>query len=387
MKFIYYILRQALVITLLALCGCSRTPGANLCANDLEYVIDTYASGVDSLAQATSYRINLFIGSDNNYISAKLDTGSSQLIINEHSFVSGPHTQLGKTAYTFHNQNTSSLAINVLDSMQVGCSSVLDGRFALTSQNLPTDNIVGLAFGDPERLPHEANNLSFFDQLVKTNNFKDVISLALCAGRAPSHVLLGGIDDKMKHRIGNLVPITEKSSYVLPALTIRRADNKKVLGHFPMYDPLSQKGQKTILDSGTAFNLLAPEMAERVAQEIINRAKELGLYAGFPKGFFRTERAASLRTIKFNSLTQIRKFPNLEITFAGADGKVKALELSPLHYFKEMSTLDPLIRSFGFRETKGPIILGQPFLENHYIVLDRKNALVAFGDIDEVCTQ
>lgn len=366
--------------------ACSDQKGISPCATQLEYITNVNTYGIDALTQSSAYMASFFVGADDNYISAKLDTGSSELIVNEQDFSAGVNTQFGKNGYNFKYNNNASVAINAVDSLQVGCSATIDTRFAITSKKSPTGNILGLAFGDSERLPHEAFNKPFFDQLVKSNGFKDVFSLSLCASRARSHVLFGGIDDKMKNRLSNKIPIIEKSSYVVPALSLRMADTKEVLGHFPVYNPKKRTGQKTILDSGTSFNLFPPQMAEAAAEKVVARAKELGLYTKLPDGFFRTERSASSRVTRFKNLAQIRQFPSFEITFQGADGNVKALELSPLHYFKEMSNIDPLTRSFGIRESKGPIVLGQPFLENHYVVVDRKNALVAFGDIDYACS-
>jgi hypothetical protein len=373
-------------LTALLLGACAGQKGVSPCATDLEYITNINTYGIDTLTQSSAYMASLFVGADDSYISAKLDTGSSELVVNEDDFVAGVNTQLGKNGYSFNHGNKSTVAINAVDSMQIGCSATIDTRFAITSKNLATGNILGLAFGDTERLAHEAFNKPFFDQLVKSNGFKDVFSLSLCASRARSHVLFGGIDNKMKNRLNNMIPIIEKSSYVVPALTLRLADTKEVLGHFPVYNPKKHTGKKTILDTGVSFNLFPTEMAERAAEKVIARAKELGLYNKLPHGFFRTERSANSSVTRFRNLAQIRQFPSFEITFEGADGNIKALELSPLHYFKEMSNFDPLVRSFGIRESKGPIVLGQPFLENHYIVIDRKNALIAFGDINYACS-
>jgi len=319
-------------LTALLLGACAGQKGVSPCATDLEYITNINTYGIDTLTQSSAYMASLFVGADDSYISAKLDTGSSELVVNEDDFVAGVNTQLGKNGYSFNHGNKSTVAINAVDSMQIGCSATIDTRFAITSKNLATGNILGLAFGDTERLAHEAFNKPFFDQLVKSNGFKDVFSLSLCASRARSHVLFGGID------------------------------------------------------TGVSFNLFPTEMAERAAEKVIARAKELGLYNKLPHGFFRTERSANSSVTRFRNLAQIRQFPSFEITFEGADGNIKALELSPLHYFKEMSNFDPLVRSFGIRESKGPIVLGQPFLENHYIVIDRKNALIAFGDINYACS-
>ncbi len=42
-----------------------------------------------------------------------------------------------------------------------------------------------------------------------------------------SLVLFGGIDEKMKGRLNIMIPIIEKSSYVVPALTLRLARQQK----------------------------------------------------------------------------------------------------------------------------------------------------------------
>lgn len=372
-------------LTLAFMQGCSSGSTTSLCATELSYVIKPNTSGLDAISSAASYMASLYIGEDDHLISAKLDTGSSQLIVNEENFVFGSDTHLGKESYVFDNGSTAAMALNAIDRLQVGCSRTIDARFSITGKSALSTNILGLAFGDAKRLPHEANNEPFFDQLVKTNGFKDVISLSLCGPRGNSHVLLGGVDEKMKNRLGNLIPISEKSSYVLPALSLRLADSKEIIGTFPAYNPKTKNGRKTILDSGTAFNMLPVEMAEAMVLEIIARAKDLSIHHQFPSEFFRTERAASTTVMRFKNLAQIRRFPSFEITFKGIDGKIKALELSPLHYFKEMSDIDPLLRTFALRETSDTVILGQPFMENHYIVLDRAHSAIAFGDIDYAC--
>jgi len=364
--------------------SCSNSRGTSECATKLTYQPNPNTNGQDAVTNASVYFAELMTGSDDFFVRAKLDTGSSDLVISENDYLAGNDSRRGKRSYIFENQEAKSIAVNASDTFSLGCAVDVVGRFNLTSAKLNTPNILGLAYGDPARLPHEANVEPFFDQLVKKKGFDDVISLALCGPRGNSHVLLGGIDDNMDIGLSKFIPIIEKSSYVVPALTMRRADNKKFIAAFPSYDPKTKTGRKTILDSGTSFNLLPIEMAAAMTKEVMLFAKE-NLGPIFPDGYFRHERSTATKTARFPSLANIRQFPIFEINFHGSDGKSKSLELSPLHYFKEMDLDDPLVRTYAIRETDGEVILGQPFLENHYVVFDRSQGRVGFGNINVAC--
>lgn len=365
--------------------GCSSNRGTSECATSLSYVPNINTNGQDAISNASVYYANIMTGSEDFFVKAKIDTGSSHLVINEGDYLSANDSRIGKKPYIFKNPETKSIAVNALDSFNLGCASHIVGKFSLTSGALTTPNILGLAFGDAQHLPHEAKIEPFFDQLVRKNGFNNVISLALCGPTGNSHVLLGGIDDVMTIGIGKFIPIIEKSAYVVPALIMRRADNKKFLGAFPKYDPESKTGRRTILDSGTAFNMLPVDMAVAMTREVMAFAEDKNLNHLFPEGFFRTERSISTKVARFSSLLSIRQFPTFEISFYGVDGKTKSLELSPLYYFKQMDVNDPLVRTYATRDTGSDIILGQPFLENHYVVFDRNRGMVGFGNINVAC--
>lgn len=373
----FFFLCLALVIS------CSGGGGIDRCATDLNYVPNIHTSGQHALTNASVYYAKIMVG-DEFSVTAKLETGSSDLVINESDYLEGGESRFGKKVYVFENQEAKSLAINAMDKVDVACAVDFSSRFNLTAKSFDTPNILGLAFGDSARLPHEAKVEPFFNQLVNKQRFNDVISLALCGSLGTSRVVLGGIDDRMNIGISKFIPIIEKSSYVVPALALRRADNKKLLGTFPAYDPETKSGRRTIIDSGTSFNMLPIEMAVAMAKEVVAFAKD-ARHQFFPEGFFRTERSTKVRIARFPNMIFLRQYPSFEITFYGSDGKTKALELSPLHYFKEMDLDDPLIRTFAIRETDGEVVLGQPFIENHYIVFDRSGGRIGFGNIDVAC--
>lgn len=381
MKISALLLGSTLFLTL----ACSGNRGTSQCATKLSYVPNPHPSGQEAISNASIYFAELMTGSEDFFVRAKLDTGSSDLVINENNYVIGNETRRGKKPYVFENQEAKSIAVNSVDIFSVGCAVEVMGKFNLTAQAFPTPNILGLAFGDTARLPHEAKVEPFFDQLVKKQGFNDVISLALCGQRGGSRVLLGGIDEKMDVGLGKFIPIIEKSSYVVPALTLRRADNKQFIGAFPSYDPETKSGRKTILDSGTSFNLFPIDLAVAMTKEVMAFAKEQNVPNIFPEGFFRTERSTSTKLARFGSLIHLKQFPSFEITFYGSDGKTKALALAPEHYFKEMDLEDPLVRAYGIRETESEVILGQPFLENHYVVFDRHQGRIGFGNINVAC--
>ncbi len=179
----------------------------------------------------------------------------------------------------------------------------------------------------------------------------------------------------------------DKTSYVVPAKTLRRADNKKLIAEFPQYDAKTHTGTRTIIDSASSFLLLPVNMAQSLSDEVKGTANSLNLIQRFPEGFFRTERSNSTKLVQFANLAQINQFPTLEITFVGSDGSQKNLEIPPDKYFKIMEKELPLLRTFAVRETAQEVVLGQPFLESHYTVFDRKNARIGFANIDLACAE
>lgn len=371
--------------SLLFLISCGGGRGTSECATKLTYVTNQFTSGENAVRHASEYRLGLSVGSEDFSVSAIVDTGSANLVINEKNFDFGTETATGKAPFVYDNGNHQATAINAKDSVDVGCISDFTTKFALTAKESPTENVLGLSFGDPLHRPHEKKSPAFFDQLVKQEGLYNVFSLALCRSFGNSHLLLGGIDANMRPLIGNYIPIIEKTAYVVPALSLRTADSKKLLAHFPVYDASERKGVRTIIDSASSFLLLPVDMATALADQVKESARSLDILQQFPEGFFRTERANSTKVIRFQNLAQIRQFPPLEISFKGVDGSIKNLEVSALHYFKEIDVDDPLARTFAVRETSGDVVLGQPFLESQYTVFDRKNARIGFGNIDLAC--
>ncbi len=375
----------ALLAMIFLLPGCKSNRGTTECATELQYVTNRFTVGAEALRHASEYRAKLAVGAPDVIVEAIVDTGSANFAIDEKNFEYDSETRKSNRPYIFNNGHDKAIAFNAKDSLDVACFGDFSTRFLLLSGKQDSLNYLGLAYNDPLHRPHEKKSAPFFDQLVIKGGLKNEFSLALCGHRGNSRVLLGGIDKRMKNLVHNFVPIIEKTSYVVPALNLRRADNKLVLGEFPNYDVKNRSGIRTIIDSGSSFLVLPPKMAKSISDEIQKEAEYLGLNHSFPEGFFRTERFNSTKVVHFASLDQLRQFPALEITFTGVDGQKKNLELSPLHYFKEMDNYDPLTRTFAIRESSGDAILGQPFLENHYTYFDRKNGQIGFGNIDLAC--
>ncbi|HXW52624.1 MAG TPA: pepsin-like aspartic protease [Myxococcota bacterium] len=359
--------------------------GRSECATPLTYVTNKHTSGEQALKGAALYVGELPVGSSDTAILAIIDTASANLVVNEKSFDFGDDTVTGRRDFIFDNGHAQSVTKNAKDDLDIACVADFPVRFSLTAKERPTPNYLGLAFKDSKRHPHEAKSVSFFDQLVRREDFDNVFSLALCGVRGNSRVVLGGIDDRMISLVGHFIPMMEKTAYVVPAVSLRRGDTKKVLGEFPLYDTRNQSGTRTIIDSTSAFLMLPSAMATALASEIESVANGIGLLPLLPPGFFRTERFNAVRVAQFHNLAQLRQFPPIEITFIGADGKIKALEISPLRYLKEMDNTDPMQRTFAVREATEDIILGQPFLESHYMFFDRKNGRIGFANIDIAC--
>lgn len=359
--------------------------GVNKCATPLTYQTDPFSAGSQAIYSASNYAAYFPIGNENFFVKAIVDTSSANLVINESAFDFSTTTATGDREYRFDNGYERAIAINAKDQIDIACSTDIATRFSLTTSDVKTKNYVGLAYSDPSRHPQEGTGPSFFDQLVGSGKIRDVFSLALCGQRGNSRLVIGGIDDSMINRIGNFIPVIERSGFVVPAKSLKTTERKTVIGEFPKYDPVHKTGKRTIIDSSSAFLLLPPEMAIEVAKQVATAANGLGLSAIFPDGFFRTERSNATRLVQFFDYAQIRQFPSFDITFEGTDGKDRTLEISPLHYFKEMDTEDPMIRTFAIRESPGDVVLGQPFLENHYVFVDRQNGRIGFGNIDVAC--
>lgn len=375
-----------LMIFWLPACSGNRV-GSNKCATKLTYTTNQFTSGEQAVREAGQYLASFSMGADDFLVTATVDTAAANLVINANDYEFGADSAAGRQPFIFRNGSNESYAINAKDSLDVGCLADINTRFALASKYSDAKNILGLAYGDPDHRPHEKVSPPFFDQFVKTVGMDDVFSLALCGSRGNSRLILGGVDEDMKGFIGDFIPVIEKTAFVVPAERLKLAHNKRVLASFPHYDPITKTGARTLIDSGSSFLLLPTDMAKTLAEEVKKQANSLDLLQQFPEGFFRTERSTSTKVVHFAHLAQIRQFPSLEIDFRGADGKTKTLEISPLHYFKEMDNKDTLYRTFAVRESHGDVVLGQPFLENHYTFFDRKNATIGFANIGIACAE
>lgn len=383
------VFKRAIILAILVLqSSCNRGLIAkNPCATPLSYQTNVLASGDDALKYLSIYRAPIIVGENNFKVSAIVDTGSANLIINERDYYYSLSTTSGNTPFIYENGIDKTYAINAKDQMDLACTTDLSTSFALTSKNVDTDSYLGLGFKDPKRRRHEGLSTPFFDQLVKEHDYQNVFSLALCGSSSSSRLVLGGVDPDMVGFIGNYVPIIEKTAYTVPALSIRRSDNKKVVAEFNLYDPNDKTGDRVVIDSSSPFLMLPSTMATAMVNEIQTDVESLGLANRFPEGFFRTERSSSIKTMRFANQTQIKQLPSFEINLMGLDGKAKSLEISPFNYLKEVDTKNPLFRALAIRDAATDTILGQPFLESQYTYFDRTNQLVGFANIDIACAK
>lgn len=382
------LLKAALLLTIYLFCGCTKGLMAkNSCATPLSYQTNVLASGDDALRYASIYRVPIFVGQDNKEVSAIVDTGSANLIINERDYNYNLGSATGKVPYIYKNGIDETYAVNAKDNLDLACTNDIPARFSLTAKEVDTDNYLGLGYSNPEKRPQEKVGGAFLDQMSREQGYQNVFSLALCGPKPTSRLVLGGIDPDMVNFIGNLVPILERNDYVVPVLSIRRTDSKQVIAQFNLFDPTTRTGDRVVIDSSSPFLMFPPHITAILVDTIENEIKDLGIDKQFPPGFFRTERSSSIKVVKFMNKTQLKQLPSFEISIMGLDGKAKHLELSPFNYLKEMDTSDPMFRAFAIRDTSGDAILGQPFLEGHYTYFDRKNQLIGFGNIDLACAE
>lgn len=372
------------VLLFLTSCG-DGNRGTNDCASRLTYVTNAASSGEHAIHHAAEYRLDFSMGEDNIGVSAVIDTASSSLVVNESDYEFGVDSVIGSKPFWYGSGEAT--AINAKDSLDIACIGNFPTRFAITAKESLSGNRIGLAYSDYIDGDTKNKIPPFLDQLIKAKELAPKFSIALCGTRGTSRLLLGGFDQKMDDLIGNFIPIIEKSAFVVPARSLRRKDTKQEIAMFPSYNPATKLGTKTIIDSAKAFLLLPTNMAELLADDVKNAAKNLGILPQFPDGFFRTERASTTKTLRFVSLQQLRQFPSYEIGFTGSDGTMKYLELSPLYYFKEMDKQDTLVRVFAVRESTGTVVLGHPFLENHYAYFEPQKGRIGFGNIDIACME
>jgi len=347
------------------------------CKEKLIFTTDKNVTGEEAMRKAATYNLSFTYGERNTPATAILTTTNSSLAINKKEYSPSRSSILGNNAFIFNYGAISTNAIKAKDHISLFCAENIPTGFNLMEKNALLPNLVGLGYSDIDEHSNFPSK-SFFDQLIENQGFDNKFSLQLCGNYGPSEIMIGGVDPKIKDTLRDFIPIKEKSEFVVPALYIRTSNDKRILANF---------GTRTVIDTGTAFTVLPRKMAEIIRDEIISRAQELGIADEFPKDFFRLERVSTPKMVRFASLKQVRQFPTFEIAFSGLDGKKKYLLMQPMNYFKEMDPLDPNFRAFGFRETDGEARLGQSFLENYYIFVDRKNGIIGFGDIDKACNR
>ena len=359
-----------LYFMLLSLISCySQSPKTAFCKHKLIYETDYNTAGEKAFKEGASYKANIFAGENNDLFWVNIDTAAKDLVLGEPQSDS-----LENTAEIPYNYGSSLVPIYPQKkNIDLVCGLNLHTDVLVSPKEYSTPNVLGLSY---------AKN-SFFDQLVKNYNYEDMFSLALCGFNKGSFIILGGYDSSVP--IISSIPIIEKSYFVVPALKLLLSDSKRVIGEFPRYDIDKKSGRKTILDSSSAFLLLPVEIAQEMLKEIISTADNIGIINAFPYNFFNTDRGSGIKLVKFADANQIRQFPTFEIEFLGLNNKKEYLDIKPEYYFKAMDKKDPLMRAFSIRHTQSDIVLGQPFMENYYMVFDRENGIVNFGDIAKVC--
>jgi hypothetical protein len=152
-----------------------------------------------------------------------------------------------------------------------------------------------------------------------------------------------------------------------------------LLGTFPDFPTT---GLRTIVDSGTTLNLIPPDMFNNILNVMI------GVQSGLPQEFFTTQNPGDGTFARNVDDATIARFPTLQVQLRSTTGQTFWLDMTPQTYFKEWTNGT---RIFGFRPTQDLvqfrplIIMGQVFMENHYVSFDRANSRVGFGDNSALC--
>ena len=357
------------IVVMISLISCyTQSPKTTFCKNKLIYETNSNSAGEAAIKEGAAYKINLFTGDNNESVFANIDTAAKDLVLQE---TDEGLTQNNEIIY--HHGSSLIPVYPQKKEIDFVCGLDLNTDILVSSKEYSIPNVLGLSY---------ANN-SFFDQLVQSYNYENMFSLALCGFKKGSFIILGGYDDSIN--IISRIHIIEKSSFVVPALKMLLADSKRVIGEFPHYDKNTKNEPKVILDSASTFLLLPVNIAQEMLKEIISTADKIGIINAFPYNFFNTDRGSGIKLVKFDNHNQIRQFPTFKIEFLGLNGKKEYLDIKPEYYFKTMEPKDELLRTFAIRHTQSDIVLGQPFMENYYMVFDRENGIISFGDINKAC--
>lgn len=404
------------IVTLVAACAVSNTDSNPLTFDNvtLKLMPRSQVSLVDPQdgreyfqlvpdQHAAQYFLPLKVGGQD--IPVVADTGSSNLILQ------GPERLCGSCSLPAYNPTPGAIDLVKGFSLAYGSGRgtvaeyedvtsfsgdepPIPYRFGILTQNVNLPNILGLAYHSIAKPTDEALQ-PFFDQLLKARAGKlhNIFSMLLCGRLNGSTVIIGNSDKRIQPSSIAYVPIVQETYYVVDARFIKvlgwsKSGNEwqvstDVAGHvgdFPAFVPDVKGGPVTIVDSGSTMNILPPEIVDNAVALMKKVVTTKGLT--IDQRFWTAKVTSDYYALPI-APEVIAQFPTFLVVVRGEGGKLVELALAPETYFKEV---EPGTRTFSFRRSRGLSILGQVFMENHYVEFDRENKRIGFAPNASLCS-
>jgi len=152
--------------------------------------------------------------------------------------------------------------------------------------------------------------------------------------------------------VSQYLDITEEKWYVISPQRLQTKDGKK-LGKFRV---------PTVVDSGSTDLVVTSAMHEEIMKVLQPIAEKNGV--DLSQELIRT------------TADVIAQFPVLQVLAKNTEGQKITLDIAPDTYFKQAGGAGYIL---GISIREDQTLLGQPFLQNHFVVFDRANKRLGFG--------
>lgn len=344
--------------------------------------------------QFGEYFISLDVGQQ--VVNFVVDTGSSNLIIAQ-GFTADQTKFVGQD-YSVSYGSGSGLASEYKDNVNFTCDDVkIDFTLGILKQNNNLPNILGLAYqslAQPQNPPDSAE-VPFFEQLVAQSAMKNMFSMALCGHKTGDVIVFGDRVPGIEAQSVTYVPVTNQEWYVIDVNALYVVDwaldtnnnwlpsigsttsvglfqDWKVSGNIP-----------TIVDSGSTMNYFPPKVYTEALRllKAVSTHKSLGI----PEAFWNAAPGSNNYSIPL-STNIIAQLPQFKLAITSTQTENAYVDLLPDTYLKAL-TANPNYRTSSFRQSNGLNILGQAFMEGHYVEFNLESTpnLIGFASNSNIC--
>lgn len=389
--------------------GCSSKNKESSCSvgtYSLNQTENKYYS-VTPLKGTAQYYATLSIGNPAQLVNMVLDTGSANFVVlgspsickdcQTGTYTPGPSAHKQNQRFTLSYSDSSSIIQEYQDTYKLPCDTqnYKESIGVVVSQKGgQTDNILGLAYesaAEPSKNPPP----TFLDVLLKQNaNLQNMFSLLLCGNRNGSQFVIGQQDTRVAASSLQWTPVIEQKLYTIEPKNMqvvgyvtnnkqwqKQANAVTSIGDFPSYNPKTQIGIPTVMDSGSTRMYLPQEIVENmqaIMQQVVS-SNQLNV----PSEYWTTSNPNSKDYTYAFTPQQLALFPMVQMVFASTEpGKFITLNFPPERYLQETT---PGNRVFSFRLSSDVVSIGQAFMEAYYILFDRVHHQIGFAQSDSLC--